>query len=213
MTFFLFFSSTEARKLSSHTSKGSYSLRQLWSMRRHKSLGRVSLLEWKDKASRERVCHPSSSCVDHGQDAWRCSSSHYVTMRKKVTLWEWRVVEQEDRGSLGSCGCSCGWNLEQLTASLLIHEPNKTLDRFVTSQILLCVLSHVWLFTTLRTVTRQVCFSMGFSRQKHWSGLPFPPPADLPNPEMEPASPASTALAGRFFITESPGKPLRYLYL
>ena len=38
----------------------------------------------------------------------------------------------------------------------------------------------------------------GFSRQEHWSGLPFPPPRDLPNPGIKPASPA---LAGRFFTT------------
>ena len=43
----------------------------------------------------------------------------------------------------------------------------------------------------------------GSSRQKHWSGLPFPPPGDLPDPGTEPASPA---LAGRFFTTEPPGE-------
>jgi len=36
---------------------------------------------------------------------------------------------------------------------------------------------------------------MGFSQQEYWSGLPFPPPGDLPNPGIEPASP------------ESPGSP------
>ena len=42
--------------------------------------------------------------------------------------------------------------------------------------------------------------SMGFSRQEHWSGLPCPPPGCLPNPEIEPSSPA---LAHRFFITSN----------
>ena len=46
--------------------------------------------------------------------------------------------------------------------------------------------------------------SVGFPRQKYWSGLPFPLPGALSNPGMEPVSPA---LAGRFFTTESPGKP------
>ena len=46
---------------------------------------------------------------------------------------------------------------------------------------------------------------MGFSRQEYWSGLPFPPPGDLPNPGIKPVSPA---LAGRFFTTEPPGKPI-----
>ena len=46
---------------------------------------------------------------------------------------------------------------------------------------------------------------MGFPRQEHWSGLPFPSPGDLPNPGIEHMSPA---LVGRFFTTEPPGKPL-----
>ena len=45
---------------------------------------------------------------------------------------------------------------------------------------------------------------MGFPRQEHWSGLPFPSPEDHPNLTIEPMSPA---LAGRFFTTEPPGKP------
>ena len=46
--------------------------------------------------------------------------------------------------------------------------------------------------------------SMGFSRQDCWSGLPYPPPGDLPNPGLEPASPVSPALASEFFTTEPP---------
>ena len=49
---------------------------------------------------------------------------------------------------------------------------------------------------------------MEFFRQEYWSGLPFPSPGDLPDPEIEPASPASPALAGGFFTTVPPGKPL-----
>ena len=44
--------------------------------------------------------------------------------------------------------------------------------------------------------------SMGFFRQEYWSGLPFPPPGDLPDPAMELASPASPTLVDRFFTTE-----------
>ena len=43
--------------------------------------------------------------------------------------------------------------------------------------------------------------SMGFPRQEYWIGLPCPSPEDLPNPEVEPESPVSPALAGRFFTT------------
>ena len=51
-------------------------------------------------------------------------------------------------------------------------------------------LSHVRLFATPWTVAHQAPPSMGFSRQEYWSGLPFPSPGDLPNPGMEPRSPA-----------------------
>ena len=52
-------------------------------------------------------------------------------------------------------------------------------------------LSRVSLFATLWTGAYQAPPSMGFSRQEYWSGLPFPSPGDLPNPGIEPVSPAS----------------------
>ena len=51
--------------------------------------------------------------------------------------------------------------------------------------------------------------SVGFFRKKYWSGLPFPPPRDLPHSGMEPSSPTSPALAGRFSITEAPEKSIQ----
>ena len=45
--------------------------------------------------------------------------------------------------------------------------------------------------------------SMGFSRPEYWSGLPCPPPGDLPNPEVDPMSRVSPALAGEFFTTSA----------
>ena len=62
---------------------------------------------------------------------------------------------------------------------------------------------HIWLFATLWTVDRQAPLSMGFSRQDNWSGVPFPPPGDLPHPGMEPASLMSPALVGGFFTTHA----------
>ena len=52
------------------------------------------------------------------------------------------------------------------------------------------VLSRVWLFATPWTVARQAPLSLGFPRQEYWSGLPFPSPGDLPDPGIEPTSPA-----------------------
>ena len=63
--------------------------------------------------------------------------------------------------------------------------------------------SRVQLFTALQTIACQAPLSLGFSRQKYWSGLPCPPPGDLPNPGIETASLMSPALAGGFFITST----------
>ena len=52
-------------------------------------------------------------------------------------------------------------------------------------------------------VAHQAPLSMEFSRQEHWSGLPFPTPGDLRNPGIEPMSLASPALAGGFFTTSA----------
>ena len=71
----------------------------------------------------------------------------------------------------------------------------------------MCVLTHIQIFASPWTVAHQAPLSMGFSRQEYWSGLSCSPPGDLPHPGIEPASPKSPALAGRFFTTEPPGKP------
>ena len=54
------------------------------------------------------------------------------------------------------------------------------------------------------TVACQAPLFLGFPRQEYWKGLPFPSPADLPDPEIEPVSPV---LAGKFFTTKPPAKP------
>ena len=74
---------------------------------------------------------------------------------------------------------------------------------FVCAQLLSCV----QFFVTPWTVAHKAPLSMGLSRQEHWSGLPFPPPGDLPNAGIKSALPLSPALAGRAFTTRPPGKP------
>ena len=54
---------------------------------------------------------------------------------------------------------------------------------------MLSCFSHVRLFVTLWTIDRQVPLFMGFSREEYWSGLPCPPPRDLPDPGIKPESP------------------------
>ena len=50
-------------------------------------------------------------------------------------------------------------------------------------------------FSTPWTVARQAPLSMGFFRQEYWSGVPFSPPGDLPNPGIEPVAPDSLPLS------------------
>ena len=64
-------------------------------------------------------------------------------------------------------------------------------------------LSCVQLFVTPWTLAYQASPSMGFSRQEYRSGLPFPPPGDLPDPGIEPRSPTLQADA---LWSELPGK-------
>ena len=66
------------------------------------------------------------------------------------------------------------------------------------------VAKSVQLFGTLCTVVHQAPLSVGFSRQEYWSGLPCPPPGDLPDLGIEPRSPA---LQVDSLLTEPPGKP------
>ena len=63
---------------------------------------------------------------------------------------------------------------------------------------MLSCFSHIRLYATPWTVARQAPLSMGFCRHEYWSGLPCPPPGDLPDPGIEPVSPA---LAGGFLTT------------
>ena len=68
--------------------------------------------------------------------------------------------------------------------------------------------SHIWLCVTLWTVVHKTPLSMGFSKQEYWSGLPCPPPGDLPNPGVEPAPLMFPALGDGFFITSTTWKDL-----
>ena len=76
--------------------------------------------------------------------------------------------------------------------------------------VCVCVksLSHVRLFATPWTLAHQVPLSGEFSSQEYWSGLPFPSPEDLPNPGIEPGSPALQADA---LSSEPPGNPYNWV--
>ena len=82
-------------------------------------------------------------------------------------------------------------SLEKLSA--VKSESRKNWSKFEVTCPNFCkekLLSRVWLFVTPWTVAYQAPPSMGFPKQEYWSGLPFPSPGDLPNPGIEPRSPA-----------------------
>ena len=91
-----------------------------------------------------------------------------------------------------------------LTAWSFSHWTNREVPMLLLN---LCVhtqsLCLVQFFETPWTVAHQAPLSMGFSRQEYWSGLPCPPPGDLPDPGIEPSSLISPALAGGFFTTST----------
>ena len=68
---------------------------------------------------------------------------------------------------------------------------------------MLSCFSRIQLCVTLWTVACQVPLSMGFSRQAYWSGLPFPSPGDLLDPEIEPVPLMPPALVGEYFTTSA----------
>ena len=70
--------------------------------------------------------------------------------------------------------------------------------------------SHVQLFATLWSAARQAALSMGFSKQEYQNGLSCPPLGDLPDPGMEPASPA---LQADSFLLSHRGSPISYVDL
>ena len=72
--------------------------------------------------------------------------------------------------------------------------------------VCVCTLSCVQLFVTPWTVARQA-LSMGFPRQEYWSGLPFPPPGDLPDPGIEHVSSSSPTLQADSLMLSHQGSP------
>ena len=88
----------------------------------------------------------------------------------------------------------------------LPKEERPHFSHFYISHDTLLLLSHfsrIQLFVTLWTVASQSPLSMGFSGQEYWRGFPCPPPGDLPDLGIEPASLMSPALAGKLFTAST----------
>ena len=88
------------------------------------------------------------------------------------------------------CATFCGENSLDELLSECVHAQS----------LQLCLTATLW------TVACQAPLSVGFSRQEYWNGLPCPPPGTLPDPGVEPGSPAPPALQADSSPTELPGK-------
>ena len=112
----------------------------------------------------------------------------------KAIAWGWREAEREQARGSGEL---------ELESESFCGSAHLTLGNFLIFYVMLSHFICIWMFVTLQTVAHQAPLSMGFSRQEYCSGLPCPPPGDLPNPGIEPMPLNSPALAGRFFTANT----------
>ena len=130
---------------------------------------------------------------------------HFPALEKEMathsSVLAWRIPgTREPCGlpSLGSHRVGHDWSDLAAAAAAAAATKKGFLKMIVVSVAKPCP-TLLWLLCSLQT-----SLSMGFPRQKYWSGLPCPPPWDLPNPGIKPAS-LRSALAGRFFTLSHPG--------
>ena len=148
-----------------------------------------------DTEARKTGCN--SSVEGHGPAGrfswgpWACLKDRAVQQRK--SLGGRSLRPEADRPQLG-------WLL--VTVRVLSIHMYTNICRLNKQYVLICF-SCVWLFVTPQIVASQAPLSMGFSRQEYRSGLPFPPPGDLPDPSIEPESLMSPALSGGFITTSA----------
>ena len=114
---------------------------------------------------------------------------------KTIRHWWRKLKETQINGKI-----HCSHVLEELILLKYSYYPKQSIGSTHAG-----MLSAVQIFATSQIVAFQAPLSMEFSRQEYWSRLSFPAPGDLANTGIEPTSPK---LAGRFFTTESPGKPI-----
>ena len=116
------------------------------------------------------------------REAW-CAAVHGVT-KSQTRLSDWTEL-----------------NWTELNWMQLSESPHKGCSRPIMCACALSCFSCFRLLATLWTVACQAPLSLGSSRQEYWSGLPCPPPGDLPDPGTELEPPKSPALAGGVFTT------------
>ena len=133
--------------------------------------------------SRYRIC---LQCRKSGFDSWVGKIPLEKEMATHSSILAWRILMGR-----GAWEATVHGVAESDTTQQLNHHQS---------------LSHVQLFATPWTIACQAPLSMGLSWQEYWSGLPFPPLGDLPDPWVKPVSPPSPTLVHGFFLTEPSGK-------
>ena len=168
-----------------------------------------------DEESLGAWCFPSST-----RQTWQLEQSDgRVTVYKfwsrliayiLIPGWGVRTLTQSSTSILTGSGCD--WHLHDHSSEWVsVHFPHRNSknsensdDEVDDSNHLLSHFSCVWLCATLWTVAHQTPLPMVFSRWEYSSGLPCPPPVDLPYPGIEPTSLMPPVLAGRSFTTSTP---------
>ena len=125
------------------------------------------------------------------------ASVYGVATPFQVNCWTLEYRHREKYGSYSHKPCSLVGKkgIQQIIQSIILDDdleeekPHQALWDIIL--LLLNRFSHVQLCATLWTAACQAPLSMVFSRQEYWSGLPCPPPEDLPDPGIEPRSPTS----------------------
>ena len=148
--------------------------------------------------------HVNLSCL--GPILFPCSCCFLNSPAPQQLLWGWQHLLDHSLGSPHSLleARNCWWLWHFLFVDMagnifISHDP--------TWGMCTCAWSSVMSDSAIPwTEAHRAPLSMGFSRQVHWNGLPFPS-QDLPDPGIELVSLMSLALADRFFTTEPPGKP------
>ena len=132
-----------------------------------------------------------------------------LPVQKKQEAWVWSLSQKDPLEKERAAHSSIlSWKIPSTHTHTHTHTTHLNVCVVSSQDSPMCCawsLSRAWLFATFQTVAHQAPLPMGFSRQEYWSGLPCPPPGDLPNPGIVPRSPT---LQADSLPSEPPGKPL-----
>ena len=136
----------------------------------------------------------------------------------KILNWPWSVAGNalSSKTTPATCGYSALTVYWHFSISHVLNTSYAKKGKYLINNFLIACWNDIILASCCCLVVKSCLFCnpmncsppssfcpWDFPRQEYWSGLPFPPPGDLSNPEIKPVSPA---LAGRFFTTEPLGK-------